>query len=109
MRPTKLLSLLILMSFFAQSKDVAIIDVRTDGEWQNGHLQSAVHIPLSKIEEEIKTLGYSKNQEIYLYCRSGNRSGKAEKILRKLGYLNAQNIGGIDTASKQLKLAIIKN
>ena len=109
MRPTKLLSLLILMSFFAQSKDVTIIDVRTDGEWQNGHLQSAVHIPLSKIEEEIKTLGYSKNQEIYLYCRSGNRSGKAEKILRKLGYSNVQNIGGIDTASKQLKLAIIKN
>jgi formate dehydrogenase len=47
-----------------------------------------------------------KEQTIYLYCRSGNRSGKAEKALRSIGYINAKNIGGINEASSTLQLKI---
>ena len=48
----------------------------------------------------------NKEQLIYLYCRSGNRSGKAEHALQRLGYTNAKNIGGIKEASSSLQLKI---
>ena len=48
-----------------------------------------------------------KDEEIYLYCRSGNRSGKATKILLDAGYINAKNAGSISEASKLLNTKII--
>jgi phage shock protein E len=83
-----------------------LIDVRTDSEWNEGYIESAIHIPLDRIMEEIESLMVSKEQMIYLYCRSGNRSGKAETALQKLGYANAKNIGGIKDASSSLQLKI---
>ena len=61
----------------------------------------------TKIEEEITNLDISKDQPIYLYCRSGNRSGKATQILEKIGYTNAINAGGINEAAKKLDKKIV--
>ena len=83
-----------------------LIDVRTDSEWNEGYIETAIHIPLDRIMEEIESLMVNKDQMIYLYCRSGNRSGKAEKALQRLGYANAKNIGGIKEASSSLQLKI---
>jgi phage shock protein E len=83
-----------------------LIDVRTDSEWNEGFIETAIHIPLGRILEEIESLTADKEQMIYLYCRSGNRSGKAQKALQRLGYTNAKNIGGIKEASSSLKLKI---
>ena len=83
-----------------------LIDVRTDSEWNEGYIETAIHIPLNRILEEIESLTADKEQMIYLYCRSGNRSGIAEKALQRLGYANAKNIGGIKEASSSLQLKI---
>ena len=83
-----------------------LIDVRTDSEWNEGFIETAIHIPLGRILEEIESLKADKEQVIYLYCRSGNRSGKAQKALQRLGYTNAKNIGGIKEASSSLQLKI---
>jgi phage shock protein E len=83
-----------------------LIDVRTDSEWNEGFIETAIHIPLGRILEEIESLKADKEQVIYLYCRSGNRSGKAQKALQRLGYTNAKNIGGIKEASSNLQLKI---
>ena len=83
-----------------------LIDVRTDSEWNEGFIETAIHIPLDRILKEIKSLTADKEQMIYLYCRSGNRSGKAQKALQRLGYTNAKNIGGIKEASSSLQLKI---
>ena len=83
-----------------------LIDVRTDSEWNEGFIETAIHIPLGRILEEIESLKADKEQVIYLYCRSGNRSGKAEQALQRLGYTNAKNIGGIKEASSSLQLKI---
>jgi phage shock protein E len=48
-----------------------------------------------------------KDEEIFLYCRSGNRSGKATKILIDAGYINAKNAGSIADASETLGIKII--
>ena len=85
-----------------------LIDVRTDDEWNNGYIETAIHIPLDMILQKIVMATESKDQKIYLYCRTGNRSGKAEKALQGIGYINAKNIGGIKEASSTLQLKITK-
>ena len=85
-----------------------LIDVRTDAEWNNGYIETAIHIPLDIILQKIELVTENKDQNIYLYCRSGNRSGRAKKALQGIGYINAINIGGIKEASSTLNLKITK-
>ena len=91
-----------------QTSNPILIDVRTDDEWNNGYVETAIHIPLNRILQEIELVTTNKDQKIYLYCRSGNRSGKAENILQNIGYVNAKNVGGIKEASSTLQLKLIK-
>ena len=84
---------------------MAVIDVRTEAEWNTGHLEGALHIEwqdILKISSSIR-----KDEEIFLYCRSGNRSGKATKILIDAGYINTKNAGSIADASEMLGIKII--
>ena len=85
-----------------------VIDVRLLDEVKTGVIQDAIHIEWTKIEKEISNIDISKDQTIYLYCRSGNRSGKAASILEKIGYTNAINAGGIKEAAKKLDKKIVK-
>jgi phage shock protein E len=89
-----------------QLSNPILVDVRTDAEWNDGYIETAIHIPLDSILKKIESAVTNKEQTIYLYCRSGNRSGKAEKALQSIGYINAKNIGGINQASSTLKLKI---
>ena len=84
---------------------MTVIDVRTEAEWDAGHLEGALHIEwqdILNISSDIQ-----KDEEIFLYCRSGNRSGKATKILVDAGYINAKNAGSIEDASELLDIKII--
>ena len=95
-------------SLISYGANPMIIDVRTQGEWDSGHLQSAVHLPLDSLPRDIETLAPDKRQRILLYCRSGNRSGQAAKIMLDLGYSDVVNVGGIGDASEALNLEIIQ-
>ena len=88
---------------WAEGKSSMIIDVRTQSEWDSGHLKKAVHLPLDAFESGIEGLAKDKDATVYLYCRSGNRSGKALKIMQKLGYTNAANVGGINDARESFE------
>ena len=84
---------------------MVVVDVRTEAEWNTGHLEGALHIEwqdIVKISSSIR-----KDEEIFLYCRSGNRSGKATQILLEAGYINAKNAGSIFDASESLGIKII--
>ena len=70
-----------------------LVDVRTPEEYGSGYIPTAVNIPLSTIAENPPA--EDKDALIILYCRSGNRSGQAQSILRELGYTNVRNFGGI--------------
>ena len=83
-----------------------MIDVRTVSEFKNGFVQDAINIEWQDISS-IKDV-FEKNQKIYLYCRSGNRSGKAGNILIELGFKNVENLGSLENASKYLKKKVIK-
>jgi len=80
-----------------------IVDVRTQEEWDEGHLQSAVHIPHDEISDEIAKHAKDKQRKIVLYCRSGGRAGVALQALKKLGYTNVENAGGFNDVKKRFK------
>ena len=72
-----------------------LLDVRRTDEYEEGHIPGAINIPNESIgTEEIAELP-DKNQTIYVYCRSGNRSKQASQKLVDLGYTNVIEFGGI--------------
>jgi rhodanese-related sulfurtransferase len=75
--------------------NAVILDVRTDAEVEDGIIPKAIHIDIYRGQEfidEIEALDKSKNY--YVYCRSGNRSGKACQIMQQLGFENTYNLLG---------------
>jgi len=93
-----LASLMIAINVFAA--DDVWIDVRTDEEWNAGHLQGAAHISFEEISDKIATITEDKDAPIKLYCRSGRRAGVAKESLEKMGYTNVVNVGGLEDAKK---------
>lgn len=84
--------------------DYIILDVRTEGEYAEGHIPGAICIPNETIDDiskegidsmaEVLT---DKEQLILVYCRSGNRSAQASQKLANMGYTNIKEFGGINT------------
>ena len=75
--------------------DYIIIDVRTESEYQQGHIKNAINIPNESIDESVSEILKDKDQLLLVYCRSGNRSKQASEKLAKLGYSNVYEFGGI--------------
>ena len=78
-----------------------LIDVRTPEEYRPGHLKYSKNIDFKNMNFKTQLAGLDKKRPIYLYCRTGNRSGKAVDTLRILGFKHVYNIGGFE----DLKLA----
>lgn len=70
-----------------------LIDVRTPKEYKDGHVPGAINRPVEDINSWKDSI--EKEQAIYLYCRSGNRSGQAAKTLKNNGYSKVYDLGGI--------------
>jgi len=71
-----------------------IIDVRTIHEFNSGNYKGSINIPLAELESKLP-LKANKDMPVIVYCRTGNRSGKAKEILEKNGYTNVINGGGL--------------
>lgn len=71
-----------------------LIDVRTAEEFAAGHIDGAINLSLQDIEKNIMP-NVAKDKTVYLYCRSGNRSGQATVILKKAGYQNIVDLGAM--------------
>lgn len=71
-----------------------LLDVREMDEFAAGHIPEAINHPLSKII--MITAAFPDTDKMYyVYCRSGNRSGKAVEMMKDMGYKYLKNIGGI--------------
>ena len=75
--------------------NVVILDVRTQEEFQEGHIPNAICIPNESIQDQAESVLKDKDQTILVYCRSGNRSKQASQKLVKLGYTQIKEFGGI--------------
>ena len=76
------------------SDNYILLDVRTSEEYNNGHLKGSINIDYfsDNFSEEISSLGLES--PILVYCRSGNRSGKAMNIMYDLGFKEVKNLIG---------------
>ena len=72
-----------------------ILDVRTQEEYDQGHIPNAVLLPLDDIKAKAHVVLPDKDQQILVYCRSGRRSKLASEALAELGYTNIKEFGGI--------------
>ncbi|MEO8268861.1 MAG: rhodanese-like domain-containing protein [Aureliella sp.] len=80
----------------SEPEDVVIIDVRSNEEWESGHLAQAIHIPHAEIAQQIERVASDKDAKIVLYCAAGGRAGRAKEVLDGLGYTQVENAGGYD-------------
>jgi rhodanese-related sulfurtransferase len=72
-----------------------LLDVRTEHEYQEKHLKNAINIPVQVLSDRLNELSQFKDQPILVYCRSGNRSVKASRILTQNEYTPLNIKGGI--------------
>ncbi len=70
-----------------------VLDVRTKGEYTNGHIRGSVNIPVDQLNNNTSRFS-DKNKVIITCCASGNRSGMAKRILASKGYTQVYNGGG---------------
>lgn len=71
-----------------------VIDVCEANEFAAGHVGGAKNIPLSQLEQKLPSVVKNKALPVILVCKSGARSGRAVSIAKKLGYEQAQSLGG---------------
>lgn len=80
---------------FKTASDYVILDVRTADEFSAGHIPGAINVANEDIADTTPAELPDKNQTVYVYCRSGNRSRQASEKLAAMGYTNIIEFGGI--------------
>jgi len=83
-----------------EDQKAIILDVRTASEYNDNHIENAINVPLADLQANDFSLVKDKEATYIVYCRSGNRSTSAIKILENEGYSNLYNLGGIDNYNK---------
>lgn len=87
--------------------NVVYVDVRTDAEWEAGHVKGAVHVPVEQLEQRWQELERLRERPLVVYCRSGRRSGIAIELLKAKGFTRLENGGGLEQMAAR-GLAIVK-
>lgn len=77
--------------------NAVLLDVRSEDEYREGHVEGSINIPLNKLA----AINLPKENPIFVYCLSGGRAGRAAAFLNKMGY-EAVNIGGVSNYSGKL-------
>ena len=72
----------------------ALIDVRTPGEFRDGHVPGAINIPLQELDRRLNDLRGYRNTELVLYCESGRRAGYANRFLEQQGFTELRSLEG---------------
>ncbi|MBP7134026.1 rhodanese-like domain-containing protein [Patescibacteria group bacterium] len=77
-----------LIALRASGKEFSLIDVREQGDWNDGHLPEATHLPLGSIEFYAPRLFPDRTKPLVVYCMTHKRSMLAAELLERLGYTN---------------------
>ena len=77
---------------------ILLVDVRTVEEFNDdGHIQASINIPLHTLPNQVAKMLPNKDAKIFVICYSGARASDAVNYLKRLGYTNVYNIGGVAT------------
>jgi rhodanese-related sulfurtransferase len=89
-------------------EDAVVVDVRTDGEFNQGHIVNAVNIPQKSIEEQLTKLNKYRNRPIIMACRTGQIGSGVGSTLRKNGFEQVYNLAGGLVAWEGADLPLVK-
>jgi rhodanese-related sulfurtransferase len=92
----KIISVSDARAMIQSSSNLLVVDVRTSGEFAQGHLQGAINIPLSDLPTQIG--GLDPNRPILVYCQTGVRSAQASATLVNAGFTHVYDMEGGLTA-----------
>ena len=85
------------VSRYGATPDAVLLDVRTPEEFRlEGRIPGSRNLPAEELQRA-SSLVEDRNTPLFVYCYSGARSGQAVHVLRRMGYVNVKNIGGIAT------------
>ena len=83
------------ITLLEKDNNISLLDVRSIAEYKEGHIEDAILIPVEYLSENLKMLKDVKNKKILVYCRSGNRSISASRILVANGFTPLNIEGGV--------------
>jgi glyoxylase-like metal-dependent hydrolase (beta-lactamase superfamily II)/rhodanese-related sulfurtransferase len=87
-----------LKELIENDKDLQVIDVRRDGEYQSGHAPRAATAPLANLRDDLPRLNLSPSRKTAVICAGGYRSSAATSIMQPLGFTDLLNVTGGTTA-----------
>jgi phage shock protein E len=76
------------------AKAPMILDVRTSGEYANGHIPGAINIPHGELHDRLSELLPHQNEEIVVHCQGGSRAGIAQFVLSEAGFKQIRELEG---------------
>ena len=89
--------------------NLVIVDVRKETEFDAGHLENAVNLPLQELTDIALLAQFEENQNLYIHCAGGYRSVIAASLFKKQGVDNLRNIlGGWGKIKDEEKAVIVK-
>ncbi len=74
--------------------DAVVVDVREVNDFNKGHIKDAKNIPMSSLKQQLDNVAKVKDLPVLMYCRSGNISGRACRVLKRSGYSDVHNLAG---------------
>ena len=89
-------------------EDALVLDVRSDGEFNTGHILNAMHIPQQHLDEQLDKLAKYHDRPIITVCRSGQTSARAGSTLHKKGFENIYYLNGGLLAWEDAQLPLSK-
>jgi len=97
----------LLAALNSSQNSIVLLDVRTEAEYNAGHVAGAINISHDTIEENLALLTQYKESNVVVYCRSGRRASVAIDILTKNGFSNIQHLTGDMNGWLEAKLPVI--
>lgn len=90
---------------YADTSEFIVLDVRTPFEYSEVHVKGSLNIDFLNKNFKMNVLRLDKLKIYKVYCRSGNRSSQAERLMKSLGFKDVENLGSVNQASKKLNIA----
>ena len=76
------------------NEHAVVLDVREATDFNKGHIKNAKNVPMSSFKNQLDSLEKHKEKPVLAYCRSGNQSGRACRILKRSGFSDVHNLAG---------------
>lgn len=76
------------------NKEAQLIDVRTSGEYNDGHIANAKNIDFNGANFKTNIAKLDKNKPVLVYCQAGGRSGKAATMMKEMGFTKVYDLEG---------------